>query len=454
MANPDGIAPVAEVKGGPVDFAVVTALKLEREAVLKRLDEGYQSLKEDNEPLTYYYGHVTIPSSGERYTVVVVMLLGMGNEEAAVATTRVIQRWQPEHVLMVGIAGGVPGKVALGDVVVTDSIYYYEPAKLTPRGEERRPEDFVTSRLLYGRAKAYEASEWKGEVDVERPGAVALESGVPEARFGVIAAGEKVIADKKTLRKLLKANARIIAVAMEGGGLARAAFLEIRGVCVFADEHKNDNWQPYAANAAAAFTVGLLRSMPISPLEAKPQEGKTSPVIIMRAQSLRPIAPDELLGAFGNEFKGRDIETIVLDFTDFVRREVRQDTRAFRTELCSSRPAGHRQSGRVKAKGQRRGCIKLLLGRSDGIRGGSLSRRESHPYDRSSESCGAVLAFSALRYGPSDLLRPGDGSPRSHERACHPRCRTSVNGICSYGRDGYTALRGHAVGYMNRLRPL
>ena len=333
MANPDGIAPVAEVKGGPIDFAVVTALKLEREAVLKRLDEGYQSLQEDNEPLTYYYGHVTIPSSGERYTVVVVMLLGMGNEEAAVATTRVIQRWQPEHVLMVGIAGGVPGKVALGDVVVTDSIYYYEPAKLTPRGEEQRPEGFVTSRLLYGRAKAYEASEWKGEVDVERPGAVASESGVPEARFGVIAAGEKVIADKRTLPKLLKANARIIAVAMEGAGLARAAllhnpppaFLEIRGVCDFADEHKNDNWQPYAANAAAAFTIGLLRSRPISPLEAKPQEGKTSPVIVMRAQSLRPIAPDELLGAFGNEFKGRDIETIALDFTDFVRGDILAD---------------------------------------------------------------------------------------------------------------------------------
>ena len=105
---------------------------------MKRLDEGYQTLQEDNEPLTYYYGRVTIPSSGESYTVVVVMLLGMGNEEAAVATTRVIQRWQPEHVLMVGIAGGVPGKVALGDVVVTDSIYYYEPAKLKPRGERTK----------------------------------------------------------------------------------------------------------------------------------------------------------------------------------------------------------------------------------------------------------------------------------------------------------------------------
>jgi nucleoside phosphorylase len=333
VANLDGIAPVVKAWRGPVDFAIVTALKLEREAVLKRLDEGYQTLQEDNEPLTYYYGRVTIPFSGETYTVVVVMLLGMGNEEAAVATTRVIQRWQPEHLIMVGIAGGVPGKVALGDVVVGDSIYYYEPAKLTPKGEEKRPEGFVTSRLFYGRAKAYEASEWKGQIDVERPGATASESAVPEARFGVIAAGEKVIADEKTLPKLREANARIIAVAMEGAGLARAAllhnpppaFLEIRGVCDFADEHKNDSWQPYAANAAAAFIIGLLRSRPISPLEAKPQDGKTFPLIIMRAQSLRPIAPDEMLTAFGNEFKGRDIETVALDFTDLVHGDVLTD---------------------------------------------------------------------------------------------------------------------------------
>lgn len=322
--------PTAIVKSGPIDFAVVTALKLERDAVLKRLDEGYKSVQEDKEPLTYYYGQVTIPASGERYTVVVVMLLGMGNDEAAVATTRLIQRWQPEHVLMVGIAGGVPGKVSLGDVVVAESCYYYELAKRTPKGERRRPQQFTTHRLLYGRAQAYEASEWKGEIGVEHPGAASHEAPLPEAHFGVIAAGEKVIADRKTLPQLLNENPRIIAVAMEGAGVARSAlnnnpppaFLEIRGVCDFADEHKNDDWQPYAANAAAAFTVGLLRSRPVSPLEAKPQEGKTSPILVMRAQSLRPIAPDELLSAFGSDLKGRDIETASLDFTDLVRVDV------------------------------------------------------------------------------------------------------------------------------------
>ena len=325
--------PVTDVKSGPVDFAVITALKLERDAVLRRLDVGYELVQEDNEPLTYYYGHVTIPGSGERYTVVAVMLLGMGNDEAAVATTRLIQRWRPEHVLMVGIAGGVPGKVGLGDVVVAESCYYYELAKRTPKREQRRPQQFTTDRLLYGRAQAYEASEWKGEVGVDHPGAAAPEAALPEAHFGVIAAGEKVIADRKTLPKLLNENPRIIAVAMEGAGVARAAlnnnpqpaFLEIRGVCDFADEHKNDDWQPFAANAAAAFTVGLLRSRPISPLEAKPQEGKTSPLLVMRAQSLRPIAPDEILGAFGSDLKGRDIETVSLDFTDLVRVDVLAD---------------------------------------------------------------------------------------------------------------------------------
>jgi hypothetical protein len=41
----------------------------------------------------------------------------------------------------------------------------------------------------------------------------------------------------------------------------------------------------------------------------------------------------------------------------------------------------------------------------------------------SGESCRAVLAFSPLRYGSSGLLRTSGGSPGSHERAWHPRCR-------------------------------
>src|SRR5712692_1429608 len=119
----------------PIDFAFVTALPIERDAILRRL-ERREMIQDDFEPLTYYRGQISVPATGESYEAAIVMLLGMGNDEAAVTTVRVIERWQPAYVVMVGIAGGVPGKVRLGDVVVADFVYYYELAKRTPKGEQ------------------------------------------------------------------------------------------------------------------------------------------------------------------------------------------------------------------------------------------------------------------------------------------------------------------------------
>lgn len=321
-----------KLKQEQIDFAIVTALKIEREAVLKRLDE-YRQIQEDHEPLTYYHGSLTIPSTKQKYSVVVVELLGMGNLEAAAATTRLILRWQPASVLMVGIAFGIPGKVNIGDVVVADSVHYYELSKLAKKSVQARPQQFITNTLLYGRAKAYEATEWKGEIGVVRPGASEAESQVPEARFGTIASGEKLIARSAFRDGLLKNNAKIIAGAMEGAGVAKAVvnhspspqFLEIRGICDYGDEEKNDLWQIFAANAAAAFTMGLLRSKPITPLGARPVKGKANPLLILRAQSLRQIGPEELPESFSTDLKTRDLETVPLDFTDLVRSDALTD---------------------------------------------------------------------------------------------------------------------------------
>src|SRR5260370_19919574 len=117
----------------PVDFAIIAALKVEREAMVRRLAD-VQRVQDDGEPLTYYVGTLPIPGEERPFTVMVTQLIDMGNPDAAIATTKVIPRWRPRNVLMVGIAGGVKGKVALGDVVVSQYAHYYEPAKLTPDG--------------------------------------------------------------------------------------------------------------------------------------------------------------------------------------------------------------------------------------------------------------------------------------------------------------------------------
>lgn len=38
----------------------------------------------------------------------------------------------------------------------------------------------------------------------------------------------------------------------------------IRGICDYADSHKNDDWQPYAAAAAAAYAKELLAIIPVA----------------------------------------------------------------------------------------------------------------------------------------------------------------------------------------------
>jgi nucleoside phosphorylase len=317
----------------PVDFAIVTALPIERDAVLRRL-EGREIVQDDFEPLTYYRGYVTMPTTGEHYELVVVMLLGMGNNEAAVSTVRVIERWQPAYVIMVGIAGGVPGKVMLGDVVVADFVHYYELAKRTLRGDRRRAQQFLSDRLLYGRALAYESSEWRSDIVVARPGSTQADVPFPKMHFGTIGSGEKVIADAKALSRLLDECPRLLAVAMEGAGVARAAaqqphpppFLEVRGICDYADEQKNDDWQLFAAEAAAAFTVGLLRSRPIPPTLAGTRLTKEQrPYLILCAQSLRPIAPHEIQGALGKDVEIASVETVSLDFTDLMANGILTD---------------------------------------------------------------------------------------------------------------------------------
>lgn len=85
----------------PVDFAVITALRVEREAVVRRLD-GVERVQPDGEPLTFYLGQLKAPGEEWPYTVVVAQLLETGNNDASIATTRVIQRWQPQYVVMVG----------------------------------------------------------------------------------------------------------------------------------------------------------------------------------------------------------------------------------------------------------------------------------------------------------------------------------------------------------------
>ncbi|RKK81967.1 hypothetical protein BFJ68_g17582 [Fusarium oxysporum] len=86
------------------------------------------------------------------------------------------------------------------------------------------------------------------------------ESTDPEIHYGIIASGNKLIKDAATRDSLSEdTGQQCLCVEMEAAGLMdRFPCLVIRGICDYADSHKNDRWQRYAAAAAAAFAVELL----------------------------------------------------------------------------------------------------------------------------------------------------------------------------------------------------
>jgi nucleoside phosphorylase len=332
--------------GPSVDFAIITALKVERAAVVSRLTDD-KKIQFPDEPLTFYTGQVAIPGDPQPYTVVVTQLIEMGNTDAAIAATRIIQRWQPRNVLMIGIAGGVRDKVHLGDVVVAQFAFYYEPAKLIAGEQEWRSRQFTSDPMLYARAQHYEAAEWKAEIQVPRPGVDQGEARLPEVHFGPIACGEKVIADLDELGELRRQCPKMLAVAMEGAGVARAVlsdgspprYLEIRGISDYAGPDKNDGWHEYAADAAAAFAIGFLRSRPFPPgppPERAPSTDKAPATVVLSAQSLRKIGADELTPAHDEGTKRGEIQFLPLDFTDLVHNKAFSDPEAAARRLTDA----------------------------------------------------------------------------------------------------------------------
>jgi len=72
-----------------------------------------------------------------------------------------------------------------------------------------------------------------------------------------------VVKNAAQREKLKSGDLDIMCVEMEAAGLMDSfPCLVIRGICDYADSHKNKKWRPYAAAAAAAYMRELLSVIP------------------------------------------------------------------------------------------------------------------------------------------------------------------------------------------------
>jgi nucleoside phosphorylase len=90
----------------------------------------------------------------------------------------------------------------------------------------------------------------------------------PAIHYGVMASADQLMKDAH-IRDTLSADKGVLCFEMEAAGLMNHfPCLVIRGICDYADSHKNKKWQGFAALMAAAYAKDLLGRIPPSKVEA------------------------------------------------------------------------------------------------------------------------------------------------------------------------------------------
>lgn len=237
-----------------VDVLLVTVTETERKALLDRLSP----LPKYNAVFCGPYGSQTLRFGRlGRYAVAhVESAMGSGGRSGATLTVNdAIQVIKPKAIIAVGIAFGADRrKQRLGDVLIAETIAPYELAKVHEAGSTLRGQPLSCGITLRDRF----LSGKEGWVHPATGRQV-------QVHPGIVLSGEKVIDRQEFRDSLLAHYPTAIGGEMEGSGVYAAAdrrgireVILVKAICDFADGHKNDRGQPFAARAAVAYVERVL----------------------------------------------------------------------------------------------------------------------------------------------------------------------------------------------------
>ncbi|CAO2651387.1 Nn.00g039570.m01.CDS01 [Neocucurbitaria sp. VM-36] len=295
------------------DYTVgwVCARPIEQAAAKAVLDEYHRDV--------VYADNIYSLGSVAGHNVVIVCLPAgqIGNSPASTVAAQMQASFPGIRFgLMVGIGGGVPTEVdiRLGDVVVSQphqnfgGVVQYDMGKTTPSGFQRTgslnsPPRILLSALskvqtnsmlekstlfdqisqlervpIFQRSKAgpdvlfeatynHESGSTCEQCSIARQKKRPLRETAKAVvvHYGTIASGNQVIKSAATRDKVSTELGGVLCFEMEAAGLMNNfPCLVIRGICDYADSHKNKLWQPYAAGTAAGYAKELLSVIPVA----------------------------------------------------------------------------------------------------------------------------------------------------------------------------------------------
>jgi nucleoside phosphorylase len=252
-----------------VDVAIVAALPEEMAALEKILggETRPTPLPRDS------YRYVLFKSKNGWRTVLLATLNSQGGVPAAAITWDLLEKWKPNHVILVGVAGGDPRETTqrLGDVVIGEIVLGYELAKVKGKKVLSRPRTYEPDLALRN-AAGKACKHWpKTFKDLKRPEGHKASCKV---HLMAIGSGSKLVAGSGFFKFLGNLHEKIHATEMEGDGVGYACdqhpigahMLVVKGIMDRSDgasraSELRDEWKRYAAVTAAQFVRDVLEHL-------------------------------------------------------------------------------------------------------------------------------------------------------------------------------------------------
>jgi nucleoside phosphorylase/CheY-like chemotaxis protein len=240
------------------DVCVIAALNTPELSALLALPWSWSTAISFDQVGFYFSGSTNCGTS--HISVIAASAPRMGMVSTAILSVKMIAKFRPRILAMVGICGGVKGSCKIGDALVASPSWDWQTGKHTIKGLRIAPDQIPIETGVAEQFKelarqeqilAHIRSDFVGDRPAE----------IPSIYVAPVTCGSAVLGDGRLISEIkTKQHRNLKGVDMELYGMYAAVrdsprpapvALGIKAVCDYADGAKDDRYQGYAAHVSA-----------------------------------------------------------------------------------------------------------------------------------------------------------------------------------------------------------
>lgn len=228
-------------------------------AILGAMDEEVALLKSSLNNFTEInHAHLTFYTGELSGIEIILCKCGIGKVAAAVATTMIVDRFQPDYVVNTGSAGGFDKDLDIGDLVIADEVLQHDV-------------DVTHFGYAPGQPAGMPAATFKcDETLIKAASAAVAALEQQQSKLGLVCSGDGFIGSDEVAQNLRTRFPSMAAVEMEGAAIGQTCFLMdvpflvIRSLSDIAGKTSTVSFQEYlpkAAKNSAQLVIAMVKQL-------------------------------------------------------------------------------------------------------------------------------------------------------------------------------------------------